>query len=181
MWPTRTSSGAAPTGPRRRHGVGDVVACRRADARAGALPHPADPLHAIRPTRGDRVGALHRLDLRRAKGPPASNWSTFAYSSSVSSGRLASSLASGARLFRLAWPAARNRSRHCEARAADPQLPRHRQTTVPPGRARRRLRSPSGLPPPPPIPDRRHASCEYSSLQEVVPTGPETQMLYVCR
>ena len=26
--------------------------------------------------------------------------------------------ASGARLFRLAWPAARNRSRHCEARAA---------------------------------------------------------------
>ena len=34
------------------------------------------------------------------------------------------------------------------------------------GRARRRLRSPSGLPPPPPIPDlvspSRHASCEYS-------------------
>ena len=26
----------------------------------------------------DRVGAPHRLDLRRAKGPPASNWSTFA-------------------------------------------------------------------------------------------------------
>ena len=25
-----------------------------------------------------RVGVLHRLDLRRAKGPPTSNWSTFA-------------------------------------------------------------------------------------------------------
>ena len=50
----------------------------RIHAGAGAVPHAADPLHAVRPTRGDRVGALHRLDLRRAKGPAASNWSTFA-------------------------------------------------------------------------------------------------------
>ena len=72
-------------------------------------------------------GAPHRLDLRRAKGSPASSWSTFAYSNSFSissspilacSRRSSSFRASGARLFRLAWPAARNRSRHCEARAA---------------------------------------------------------------
>ena len=30
MWATRTSSGAAPIGPRRRHKAGDRVACRRA-------------------------------------------------------------------------------------------------------------------------------------------------------
>ena len=65
-----------PTPPTRRPGR-----CRlppRIHARAGAVPHAADPLHAIRPPRGDRVGVLHRLDLRRAKGPPTSNWSTFA-------------------------------------------------------------------------------------------------------
>ena len=27
---------------------------------------------------GDRLGATHRVDLRRAKGTPASRWSTFA-------------------------------------------------------------------------------------------------------
>ena len=62
-------------------------------------------------------GATHRVDLRRAKGPPASSWSTFAYSHSVSissspslacSRRGSSSRASGARLFRPACPAARN-------------------------------------------------------------------------
>ena len=47
---------------------------------AGAVPHAADPLHARRPTGGDRLGATHRVDLRRANGPPASSWSTFAYS-----------------------------------------------------------------------------------------------------
>ena len=84
---------------------------------AGAVPHAADPLHARRPTGGDRLGATHRVDLRRAKGPPASSWSTFAYSHSVSissspslacSRRGSSSRASGARLFRPACPAARN-------------------------------------------------------------------------
>ena len=50
----------------------------RVDAGAGTVPHTAEPLQAIRPTRGDRLGAVHRFDLRRAKGPPASNWSTFA-------------------------------------------------------------------------------------------------------
>ena len=78
IWPTRTSSGAAPTGPRRQ---GDVVACRRA---ADAAP-----------------------------------------------------------------------SRAC----AGPK-------TVPHGRSRQHLRSPSGLPPPPPHLDLaspfRHSSCEYS-------------------
>ena len=67
-----TDRPAAPTPPRRRR------LPPRVDAGAGAVPHAADPLHAIRPTHGDRVGAPHRLDLRRAKGPPASNWSTFA-------------------------------------------------------------------------------------------------------
>ena len=36
------------------------------------------PVHAIRPTGGDRMGATHRVDLRRAKGTPASRWSTVA-------------------------------------------------------------------------------------------------------
>ena len=27
------------------------------------MPHAADPLHAIRPTGGDRLGATHRVDL----------------------------------------------------------------------------------------------------------------------
>ena len=103
----------AATTPRRRP-------CRlppRIHTGAGAVPHAADPLHAIRPMGGDRLGATHRVDLRRAKGPPASRWSTFAYSNSVSissspilarSRRWSSSRASGARLFRPACPAARN-------------------------------------------------------------------------
>ena len=138
------------------------------------MPHPADPLQAVRPTRGDRVGAPHRLDLRRAKGPPASSWSTFAYSNSFSissspilacSRRSSSFRASGARLFRLAWPAARNRSCHCEARAAviptardtdSRSSPRNRRSTTSrfrptdnrpprpgPGRARVRRRRPA--------------------------------------
>ena len=128
----------------------------------------------VRPTGGDRVGASHRLDLRRAKGPPASSWSTFAYSNSFSISRSpilacrrrsSSFRASGARLFRLAWPAARNRSRHCEARAAviptardtdSRSSPRNRRSTTSrfrptdnrpprpgPGRARVRRRRPA--------------------------------------
>ena len=65
----------AATTPRRRP-------CRlppRIHTGAGAVPHAADPLHAIHPTGGDRLGATHRVDLRRAKGPPASRWSTFPY------------------------------------------------------------------------------------------------------
>ena len=105
----RADRPAAPT----RH-LGRCRLPPRVDAGASAVPHPADPLQAVRPTRGDRVGASHRLDLHRAKGPPASSWSTFAYSNSVSissspilacSRRLSSFRASGARLFRLAWPA----------------------------------------------------------------------------
>ena len=69
-----------------------------------------------------RLGATHRVDLRRAKGPPASSWSTFAYSNSVSissspilacSRRWSSSRASGARLFSPA-------SGHAIARPAPP-------------------------------------------------------------
>ena len=108
----RADRPAAPTQCRRP--------CRlppRIHTGAGAGPHAADPLHAIRPTGGDRLGATHRVDLRRAKGPPASSWSTFAYSNSVSissspilacSRRWSASRASGARLFRPACPAARN-------------------------------------------------------------------------
>ena len=44
------------------------------DAGPRPSPHAADPLYAVRPTGGDR----NRVDLRRAKGPPASRWSTFA-------------------------------------------------------------------------------------------------------
>ena len=99
----------------RRRGRGRLTP--RIHAGAGAVPHAADPLHAIRPTGGDRLGATHRVDLRRAKGPLASSWSTFAYSNSVSissspivacSRRWSSSRASVARLFRPACPAARN-------------------------------------------------------------------------
>ena len=112
----RTFDPAAPPAARR---AGDglkyrdflvvVLIVNRAHLFADAVPHAADPLHAIRPTGGDRLGATHRVDLRRAKGPPASSWSTFAYSNSVSissspilacSRRWSSSRASGARLFR---------------------------------------------------------------------------------
>ena len=75
----RADRPAAPT----RH-LGRCRLPPRVDAGASAVPHPADPLQAVRPTRGDRVGAPHRLDLRRAKGPPASSWSTFAYRNSFS-------------------------------------------------------------------------------------------------
>ena len=118
----RADRPAAPT----RH-LGRCRLPPRVDAGASAVPHPAAPLQAVRPTRRDRVTAPHRLDLRRAKGPPASSWSTFAYTHSFSissspilacSRRSSSFRASGGRLFRLAWPAARHRSRHCEARAA---------------------------------------------------------------
>ena len=67
-----------PTPPTRR--PGRPVACRRAYTldTVARCHTTADPLHALRPPRGDRAGVLHRLDLRRAKGPPTSNWSTVA-------------------------------------------------------------------------------------------------------
>ena len=49
----------------RRRGRGRLTP--RIHAGAGAVPHAADPLHAIRPTGGDRLGATHRVDLRRAQ------------------------------------------------------------------------------------------------------------------
>ena len=127
-WATRTSSGggadrtAATT---RRRGRGRLTP--RIHAGAGAVPHAADPLHAIRRRVEIDWAPLIASTSRRAKGPLASSWSTFAYSNSVSissspilacSRRWSSSRASGARLFSPAWPAARNWSRHCEARAA---------------------------------------------------------------
>ncbi len=60
----------------RRRGQGRLPP--RIHARASAVPHAADPLHAVRPTGGDRMGVTHRVDLRWAKGTPASSWSTFA-------------------------------------------------------------------------------------------------------
>ena len=108
---------------------------------AGAVPHAADPRHARRPTGGDRLGATHRVDLRRAKGPPASSWSTFAYSHSVSissspslacSRRGSSSRASGARLFRPACPRSQKLSPPVRRpRRRDPHRPRHGLEVLP--------------------------------------------------
>ena len=67
-----TDRPAAPGGARPRR------VPSRVDAGPRPSPHAADPLYAVRPTGGDRLGATHRVDLRRAKGPPASRWSTFA-------------------------------------------------------------------------------------------------------
>ena len=80
MWTTRTASGAAAMPPRA------VPRCLppRIDTRPRSRTHASDALHTIRPTGGDRLGATQRVDLRRATGRPASSWSTFAYSNSVS-------------------------------------------------------------------------------------------------
>ena len=132
--------------------------------RPRSRPHVADALHPIRPTGGDRLGATHRVDLRRAKGRPASSWSTFAYSNSFSissspilacSRRWSSSTASVqaglARRQKLVAPLRGPRRR-------DTQLPRHttrgssprsRRSTVTRLRRAGVVRSPSGLPPPP--------------------------------
>ena len=119
----------------------------RLPPRIHALPHAADPLHAIRPTGGDRLGATHRVDLRRAKGPPASSWSTFAYSNSVS---ISSSLglqptvvvvpgirraALQPRLARGQKPVAPVRG----PRRRDPQFPRHRLEILPAQQTQHRL------------------------------------------
>ena len=87
---------------------------------AGAVPHAADPLHAIRPTGGDRLGATHRVDevsagpkgRRPPAGPPSRTVTRSpsaarrSWPAEADDGR--SSRASGARLFRPACPAARN-------------------------------------------------------------------------
>ena len=48
------------------------------------LLYPTDTLQAIDSTDGDRAGLTHRLDLRRAKGRPASRRWVFSWSSSFS-------------------------------------------------------------------------------------------------
>ena len=126
----------------------------RIDTRPRPCPHAADALHTIRPTGGDRLGAAPRVDLRRANGRPASSWSPFAYSNSVSirsspilacSRRWSSSPASVARLFKPAWPVAKNLSRPCEARAA--VMPNSRDTDSRSSPRRRRSTVARVLPP----------------------------------
>ena len=68
MWATRTSSGAAPIGPRRRH-VQETVS--PAAAHTHWVPHAADPLHAIRPTGGDRLGDQSTSAGPKGRRPPA--------------------------------------------------------------------------------------------------------------
>ena len=103
-------------------------ASRRRRAGWWLMPKPRSTTRARRSTssmtkmppdcvRTSRLGAPHRIDLRRANGTPASSWPIFAYSSSFSissspilawSRRLSSSRAVVARSFRPAGPAARN-------------------------------------------------------------------------
>ena len=56
MWPTSTSSVAAPTGPRRREARDPRRVPSHVDAGPRPSPHAADPLYAVRPTGGDRLG-----------------------------------------------------------------------------------------------------------------------------
>ena len=164
----------------------------RIDTRPRPCPHAADALHTIRPTGGDRLGATRCVDLRRAKGRPASSWSTFAYSNSVSirsspilacSRRWSSSTASVARLFKPGL-ARRQKAGRATARPAPPCCPTPATptrdphpagggapsrvyagpNTAPSGHARRPLPSPSGLPPPPPNSDRASSS-RHSSCE----------------
>ena len=97
------------------------------DRRAGNLPELADAGRAVAACCGGRAGPAHRLDLRRAKGSPASAVRARSSSSSLPiviaptlacSRRISSSRSSAGRLFSDAWPAARKRSRHCASVAA---------------------------------------------------------------
>ena len=111
----------------------------------------ADPLHAIRPTGGDRP--LIAVDLRRAKGPPASSWSTFAYSNSLPAARIlacsgwSSSRASGRGSLASARETspkgyARGRDPHRATRTRDP--PRATDAALAPGRRPRPARAVAG-------------------------------------
>ena len=120
---------------------------RRPPAHA-ALRRPgrcaAAAIHARRQVRGDRAAHAQRTQ--------------FVYRARAAAFRSQG----GARLFRLAWPAETD---SCQATRTSRSGQHAGLTTVPHGRARRRLRSPFGLPPPPPtsvMVSSRHASCEYS-------------------
>ena len=52
--------------------------------RTGPIPNPAGPLQAVNLSHGDRAGLAHLLDLRRAKGDPASRRAAFSRRSSLS-------------------------------------------------------------------------------------------------
>ena len=89
------------------------------------MPHAADPLHGIRPT-GGTTGRHSCVDLRRAKGPLASSWSTFAYSNSVSIS--SSPIGRSRRGLRPGHPSA----------ALEARLPRSQKLSPPVRRPRRR-------------------------------------------
>ena len=62
-----------------RGAVRRATASRAVARRRWTAPVPTRGRPVVRrtPDGGDRLGATHRVDLRRAKGPPASRWSTF--------------------------------------------------------------------------------------------------------
>src|SRR4051794_8861847 len=113
-----------------------VRAAVAVDGRPRDAPEPRDPLQAVGPVRGGRDLAAHRLDLRRAKGRPASSRPILAPSSSfaiVSSPTfsfrrpISASRASAGRLRSDASPAARKASRQPLSSAA--VTPRSRETS----------------------------------------------------
>ena len=186
-----------PPGPRpgpRRRGRGDAPACSPA-VPAAAHIHST----AVAPTRGRRA-AHHTPDGWRSTGrhssrrPPAGQRAAGLQLVHLRVQQLGLHqefadlglqptvvVGLGRAALQAAWPAAKNLSRHCEARAAvilnsrdtdSRSSPRSKYRhaaglkTAPSSHARRPLRSPSGLPPSPPNPDRasssRHSSCENS-------------------
>ena len=91
------------------------------------IPAAGDPRQAIDAIRGGRDRLAHRLDLRRAKGAPASRRAIFSRNSSVSmvisptfpfSRVISSSRSSRSCSFSVAAAANKARSRHCDNRAA---------------------------------------------------------------
>src|SRR4051812_45748967 len=147
------------------------------DGRPRHAPQARDPLDPVRLIRGGRDSAAHRLDLRRAKGRPASSCPILAPSSSfaiVSSPTfsfrrpISVSRASAGRLLSEASPAARNASRQPLSSAAVTPSPRETSSrpsppaqpgALPPGPARAPPRPPAAQRPRarPPLAPRRHA------------------------
>lgn len=125
-WPLGTST--APIGPGRRM----AGAIDRGPGHAPGPAHGGDPVGSVR---GGRDVPAHGLDLRRAKGRPASRRAILPSSSSLSRvssptferrRRTSSSRSSAGRVLSAAWPAARKSSRQPEIRAAG--TPRSRET-----------------------------------------------------
>src|SRR6516165_9481717 len=91
------------------------------ECRSRQVPDRGHLHHTIRLVTGRRNGAAHGFDFQNAKGRPSSKRAIFSRSNSFSTlmlatadfnRRFSSSSTSASRLFRIAWPPARNRSRH---------------------------------------------------------------------